>query len=102
MRSVYDHHAKVRTSWLQLSARHWQEALQHYMCRRKEESRDTVPVQAPGMQQHRTQDVAWLERNSAVSREFMSDIQLNSTVKGKTRHGTFRSIRNNRCSTCIG
>lgn len=31
-RSVYDYHAKVRTSWLQLSGRCRQEALQHYMC----------------------------------------------------------------------
>ena len=51
--------AKVRTSWLQLSARHRQEALQHRMCRGKDASREAVPVQAPGMQRYRTQDVAW-------------------------------------------
>jgi hypothetical protein len=70
------------------------------MCRRKEESRDTVPVQAPGMRRYRTQDVAWPQPDSAVSREFIFDIRPISTVKGKTLHGTFCNIRNNSGSTC--
>jgi hypothetical protein len=61
-----------------------------------------VPVQAPGMQRYGTEDVAWLEPDSAVSREFRCDRQLISTVKGKSRHGAFRGIRINDRSTRIG
>jgi hypothetical protein len=48
-----------------------------------------VPVQAPGMQRYRPQNVAWVEPDSAVSRESTCDIRRISTVKGKARHGTF-------------
>jgi hypothetical protein len=101
-RGDYDHHAKMRTFRLQLSVRHRQEALQHRKCRHKEESGDAMPVQAPGMQRNRTQDVAWLEPDLEVSRELISDIQPVSKVKGKTRHGTFCNTRNNDRSTRIG
>ena len=61
-----------------------------------------MPMQAPGMQRNRAQDVAWLEPESEVSREFMSSIQPVSNVKGKTRNGTFCNTRNNNRSTRIG
>jgi hypothetical protein len=92
----------MRTFRLQLPVRHRQEALQHRMCRHKEESGDAMPLQAPGMQRYRTQDVTWLEPESEVSREFMSNIQPVSKVKGKARDGTFCNTRKNNRSTRIG
>jgi len=56
-RRIHDYDREVRTSWLQLSAHHWQEALQHRMCRSREEYQNTLPVQAPRMQRNRAQDV---------------------------------------------
>jgi hypothetical protein len=44
----------------------------------KKSPEDTVPVQAPGMQRCRSQDVAWLEPDSSVSREFTIFTHFNS------------------------
>jgi hypothetical protein len=59
-RSFHDHDEKMRTHDLQLYGCARKGTLQRYMCRCEENTRTYLPMQAPGVQRRRPQDVAWV------------------------------------------